>query len=674
MTDQSRIRNFCIIAHIDHGKSTLADRLIEHTGAVLRREMKDRMLDTLELEQERGITIKLQTARLNYPYKGGDRSTKVEDGEYILNLIDTPGHVDFSYEVSRSVAASEGCLLLIDVTQGVQAQTLTTVYKAMEYNLKIIPVLNKVDMDIAETERVRAEVIETFGFAEEDIILASGKTGIGVPEILNSIVERIPPPDKYNSQVYTPEQSDLDAMDGADLTPRLLPTQEGGQATLSLKGEGASPVTKALIFDAFFHEYKGATALVKVISGQINKNSKLYMLGTKTNVNPIEIGYLTPKMVKSDSMKEGEVGYIATGLKDIHVVHSGDTITLVQDDNSHITIEPLTGYKSPKPMVYASLYPVEASDYPEFAEALEKLSLNDAALSYEKEYSTALGTGFVCGFLGLLHLEITQDRLEREYGIDLIGTTPTVEFRVQLTTKDYAKLPNINVSNIDPVTNIATIRTAAEFPDGSFSDDTYEPWVKLELITPEEYIGPVMELCQKHRGVYKSMNYLSRLSNSSKHAAILYEMPTVEIIVNFFDKLKSISHGYASMDYSFLDYRKGDIVKVSILVNDEPVEALSYLTHKDNAQRRGKEVVEKLVKIIPRQNFKVPIQAAIGGQVIARETIAAYKKDVLAKLYGGDVTRKLKLLEKQKKGKKKMKTFGKVEIPKEAFLEALKVE
>ena len=662
MTDKSRIRNFCIIAHIDHGKSTLADRLIEHTGAVLRREMKDRMLDTLELEQERGITIKLQTARLNFPYKREqskveDKSTLPENGEYILNLIDTPGHVDFSYEVSRSVAASEGCLLLVDVTQGVQAQTLTTVYKAMEYNLKIIPVLNKVDMDIAETERVKAEVMETFGFAEEEIILASGKTGIGVPDILNAIVERIPAPDKFSSQVYTPEQSDLDAMDNTPV----------GEAT------NFTGTTKALIFDAFFHEYKGATALVKVISGEIKKNEKLFMIGTGTEVTPIEIGYLTPKMLKTDLIREGEVGYVATGLKDIHVVHSGDTITKWETDGSHKNIEILTGYKSPKPMVYASLYPVEASDYPQFAEALEKLSLNDAALTYQKEYSQALGTGFVCGFLGLLHLEITQDRLEREYGIDLIGTTPTVEFRVQLTSKDYGKI-GVNVSNIETETNIATIRTAAEFPEPTYSAEIYEPWVKLELITPEEYIGPVMELCQKHRAVYKSMHFLSRLSNNSKHAVIEYEMPTVEIIVNFFDKLKSISHGYASMDYSFLDYRQGDIVKVGILVNEEPVEALSFLTHRSNSQRRGKEIVEKLKDIIPRQNFKVPIQAAIGGNVIARETIAAYKKDVLAKLYGGDITRKLKLLENQKKGKKKMKTFGKVEIPKEAFLEALKVE
>ena len=636
----NHIRNFCIIAHIDHGKSTLADRLIEHTGAVVRREMKDRMMDTLELEQERGITIKLQTARLVYPYKG----EKAEKGEYILNMIDTPGHVDFSYEVSRSVAACEGCLLLVDATQGIQAQTLTTVYKAMEYNLQIIPVLNKVDMDIAEVDRVKKEMIDTFGFKEEDIILASGKSGIGVPEILDTIVEKVPAPDRDMSIIFTPDTS--------------FPTQPA----------------KAVVFDAFYHDYKGVTALVKVLSGEFKFGDKMYLLGTDSIVEPIEVGYLTPKMLNSKVIHEGEVGYIATGFKDIHKVHSGDTITKFLDNDAHLKITPLSGYKSPKPMVFASLYPVEANDYEQFKEALEKLSLNDAALNYEKEYSTALGTGFVCGFLGLLHLEITQDRLEREYGIDLIGTTPTVEFQIKLSTNDYSKVNNINVSNINAETNIATIRTAAEFPDGSLFSEVYEPWVTLEILTPEEYIGPIMQLCQEKRGVYKSMHFLTKTASEMKHAVLNYEMPTVEIIVNFFDKLKSISHGYASMDYAFLENRKGDIVKVGMLVNEEPVEALSFLTHRTNAARRGKDVVEKLKDIIPKQNFKVPIQAAIGGQIIARETIQAYRKDVLSKLYGGDVTRKLKLLEKQKKGKKKMKMFGSVEIPKEAFLEALKVD
>jgi GTP-binding protein LepA len=648
MNNNEFIRNFCIIAHIDHGKSTLADRLIEYTGAIAARDMKDRVMDTLELEQERGITIKLQTARLRYNYQG-DKAPK---GEYILNLIDTPGHVDFSYEVSRSVAASEGALLLVDVTQGVQAQTLTTVYKAMEYDLKIIPVLNKVDMDIAETDRVRQEVIETFGFTAEETIAASGKTGLGVKDILDAVVERIPMPNKFNSKVYTLEDADIDESNDSTKTP----------------------VLKALIFDAFYHEYKGVTALVKVLSGNISKNDTLYLMGTKIKINPIEIGYLTPRMNISEGIKEGEVGYVATGLKDIHSVHSGDTITLALEDSNEVNITQLKGYQAAKSMVYASLYPVDASEYPSFREALEKLSLNDAALTYQKEYSQALGTGFVCGFLGLLHLEVTMERLEKEHNIDLISTTPTTEFRVKLTTYDYSKLPNANTANIDKEENILAVRTAAEFPDGSLYSEIYEPWVNLEIITPAEYIGDVMELCHKNRAIYISTDFLNKGSKNTRLALLKFEIPTIEIIVNFFDKLKSISHGYASMDYSFLDYRAGNIVKLSILVNNEPVEALSVLTHQSNAQRRGKELVEKLKDIIPRQQFKIPIQAAIGGQVVARETIDAFRKDVLAKLYGGDVTRKLKLLEKQKKGKKKMKTFGSVEIPKEAFLAALKVD
>jgi len=642
MTDLSRIRNFCIIAHIDHGKSTLADRLIEYTGAVSKREVKDRILDTLELEQERGITIKLQTARLKHIYDGD----KAEKGEYILNLIDTPGHVDFSYEVSRSVAASEGALLLVDASQSIQAQTLSTVYKAMEYDLKIIPVLNKVDLPNAEVDRVRQEVMDTFSYDSSDIILASGKTGIGTKEILDAIVERVAPPDKNNSLVYL--------------------------STTDSESEHDRVANKCLVFDSFYHEYKGAVCLVKVVSGSVKKGDSLYLRGTKTKVDPIELGYLSPKMIVVDELKEGEVGYIATGLKDLKKVHTGDTITKFMDNKKHTEVTPLLGYQSPKPMVFASLYPVEASEYPQFAEALEKLSLNDAALSYEKEFSQALGTGFVCGFLGLLHLEITQDRLDREFGIDLISTTPTVEFKVHLTTFDYSKVPNINIANIDEQTNIATIRTAAEFPDGSLYDTVEEPWVKMEILSPEEYIGDIMELAQKSRGIYVSMNYISKNTSGTKHAMLTYEIPTVEIITSFFDKLKSISRGYASMDYIFIGNRTSEIVKVAILVNEEIVEPLSYLSHKSTAERRAKDLCEKLKDIIPKQNFKVPIQGAIGGQIIARETIAPYRKDVIGKLYGGDVTRKMKLLEKQKKGKKKLKSFGSVEIPKEAFLAALK--
>lgn len=647
------IRNFCIIAHIDHGKSTLADRLIEYTGAMEKRDIKDRVLDTLELEQERGITIKLQTARLKYNYTGDN----AERGEYILNLIDTPGHVDFSYEVSRSVAASEGALILVDVTQGIQAQTLSTVYKAMEYDLKLIPVLNKVDLPNAEVDRVQREVIETFGFDESEIILASGKTGIGSKEILDAIVERIAPPDKNNSMIYvlgdesskpkTPTVADID-----DIT---------------------NSVVQALVFDAFYHEYKGVVALVKVVSGNISAKKELYLLSTDTIITPIEIGYLSPKMNVSNEIFEGEVGYVATGLKDIKKVHSGDTLTIVTSDGSHKKVRTLLGYQKPLSMVYASLYPVEADEYPQFVEAVEKLSLNDSAFTYEKEYSTALGSGFVCGFLGLLHLEVTQERLDREFNIDLISTTPTVEFKIKLATKDYSKVPAINVSKIDPETNIATIRTAAEFPDGSLYEFVEEPWVKMEIMTPDEYVGGIMELAQANRGNYVQMSYTSKGTSSKKHAVLIYEMPTVEIITNFFDKLKSISRGYASMDYSFIGYRRSEISKVSILINNEEVTPLSFLSHKNSARRRAKDLVEKLKDIIPKQNFKVPIQAGIGGDIIARETIQAYRKDVTAGMYGGDESRKKKLLDKQKKGKKRAKMFGKVEVPKEAFLAALKV-
>ncbi|RMD76992.1 elongation factor 4 [Candidatus Dojkabacteria bacterium] len=629
--DTSLIRNFCIIAHIDHGKSTLADRLIEFTGALSRREIKDRVLDTLELEQERGITIKLQTARLHY--KG-----------FILNLIDTPGHVDFSYEVSRSVAASEGALLLVDATQGVQAQTLSTVYKAMEYDLKIIPVLNKVDMDTADVEGTKEEMMEIFGFSQSEIILASGKTGLGVDKILDTIIKEIPPPDKNKSKVFVPD-------DNLKVQP-----------------------TKALVFDAFYHEFLGVTALVKVVAGSFNLSDKLYAIGTCTDISPIELGYLNPKMCKTFELNEGEVGYIATGLKDINLIHVGDTITLKMNDDSHLLVKSLIGYKPPKPMVFASLYPVDSSDFEKFRDALEKLSLNDSSITYQKEFSQALGTGYVCGFLGLLHLEITQERLEKEYGIELITTTPTVEFRIKLKTSDYTKLP-INIANIDTKQNLAYIRTAAEFPDPGLVEYVEEPWVSLEVLVPEDYVGSVMELCHKHRGEYISLSYLSNKNIVlRRHAILKFNMPMIEIMISFFDKLKSITNGYASMEYAFTGFRKSEIVKVTILVNSQPAEALSFLTHKVNAQKKGREVVEKLKELIPRQMFKVPIQAAVENQIVARETINPYRKDVLAKLYGGDVTRKLKLLEKQKKGKKKMKLVGNVEIPKEAFLAVLKID
>lgn len=617
-----KIRNFSIIAHIDHGKSTLADRLMEHTGTVAKRDVKDRMLDTLELEQERGITIKLQTARMGHTYKGE---------EFILNLIDTPGHVDFSYEVSRSLAASEGAILLVDATQGIQAQTLTTVYKAFENNLTIIPAVNKVDLPGAMVEETKRELVATFGFDYDEILETSGKAGIGVVELLDAVVERVPAP-KF--------------------------TQED--------------VAKALIFDSFYHEHKGVVALVKVVQGEfVFPNEQFETIETKTTLEPIELGILTPKMIVTNRLEMGEVGYIATGLKDIQKLHIGDTITR-RSDYMNGNVSALPGYRPPKPMVFASVYPVEASEFTEFSDALDKLSLNDAALTKQRESSPVLGTGFVCGFLGLLHLEITLERLEREYNVSLITTTPSVEYKVKLTTKDYSKIPNLNVANIEG--EYLKIRTASEFPESTLIDHVLEPWVNLEIVTPESYIGPIMEICQKARGQYRSMEFVTGQSDlkGKKHVILKYEIPTAEIIVNFFDKLKSVSQGYASMDYEFLDYRRGDVAKISVMVNYEVVEALSFLTHKESAMDKGKNVVRKLKDIIPRQNFKVPLQAAINAKVIARETVPAYAKDVTEKLYGGDITRKMKLREKQKKGKKRMKMFGKVEIPKEAFIEALK--
>lgn len=623
--DLSKIRNFSIIAHIDHGKSTLADRILEQTGAIAKRDMKDRMLDTLELEQEKGITIKLQTSRMNLKYSGENESFKGQ--EFILNLIDTPGHVDFSYEVSRSLAASEGAVLLVDATQGVQAQTISTVYKALENNLDLIPVINKIDLPSSDVPKTVEEMVATFGFDEKEIIKTSGKTGEGVEELLNAIIERFPAPKE----------------EGKDL--------------------------KALIFDSFYDEHKGVVALIKLVSGELKSGENIYFYQTETELEPIEIGYLTPNLVEQKVLKIGEVGYIATGIKDIKKVHVGDTVTRKELAE---TITPLPGYKKPKPMVYASLYPVESDDFPQFSEALEKLGLNDSSLTFTKEHSAALGSGFLCGFLGLLHLEITLERLTREFDINLISTTPSVEYRVSLTTSDTSKLIGINPNRIDG--NVLTSKTAAEFPDPTLIESIEEPWVKLEIITPERFIGAIMDLTNHHRGVYREMIYVSNSQQiqGEKHVILKYEIPTGEIITNFFDALKSVSQGYASLDYEHLDYRKSPIVKVNIIVNLEVVGPLSFLSHRDNAERRGRDMAAKLKELIPRQNFKIPIQAAIGGKVIARETIDAYRKDVTAKLYGGDITRKKKLLEKQKRGKKRLKTFGNVEIPKEAFLAALK--
>ncbi|MFW5702585.1 MAG: translation elongation factor 4 [Candidatus Dojkabacteria bacterium] len=611
-----KIRNFSIIAHIDHGKSTLADRMLEMTKTISERERKDRLLDTLDLEQERGITIKLNTARM------------LHNG-HILNLIDTPGHVDFSYEVSRSLVASEGALLLVDATQGIQAQTLTTIYKALEHNLEIIPVINKVDLPSAETQRVVKEIEKNFGFKDEEILKVSAKTGMGVKQLLDRIVEVVPHPEIEQSK---------------------------------------EEVTKAFIFDSFYHEHKGVIAMVKLFSGELKAREELHIINSDLDFEPIEIGYTAPALLKADSIRMGEVGYIATGLKDIRKIHPGDTITLATSPD----IDPLPGYQKPKPMVFASIYPVDADDFPELQDSLAKLALTDAALTYKKEANQALGSGFNCGFLGLLHLEIAMERLEREFDLNLISTSPSVEYLVKLTTTDYSKLPGVNTANIDSQ-NILHVHAASDYPDLSLIDYVQEPWAGLEILTPEEYIGEIMELSTSSRGLYKNLEYISdQMIEGKKHVLLKYEIPTREIITDFFDKLKSLTQGYASMDYETFEYRESSIAKVSIMVNGEEVDALSFLTHKSKAETEGRRVVIKLKDLIPRQQFKIALQAAIGGKVIARETIQAYRKDVTAKLYGGDITRKKKLLEKQKKGKKRMKQFGSVEIPKEAFISALK--
>ena len=605
---QNYIRNFSIIAHIDHGKSTLADRLLETTGTVEKRKVKDRMMDTLELEQEKGITIKLQAAKMNWKMNGED---------YILNLIDTPGHVDFAYEVSRSLAACEGALLLVDATQGIEAQTVSTIFQALENNLEIIPVINKVDLPNAEVEKTKKEIVDMFGFSEEEILETSGKTGIGVLNLLDSIIERIPHP----------------------------------------KGDTESK-TKALIFDSFYDEHKGVVALVRLFDGSIEKKGlypKLRCVGTKTVFEPIEFGFLTPHMNSANQILTGEVGYVATGLKDIRDVRVGDTLTM--RDHFSEDYKALAGYKQPLPMVYASMFPMSNDNYKGFRDALEKLALNDAALSYTPQVSSALGPGYRCGFLGLLHMEIVKERLEREFDVEVLLTVPSVRYEVIRTNKDAE-----------------VIETPQDMPDPSYIEEIREPWAKLEIIVPARYIGAIMQLCQDKRGVYKDTEYLDKntVDQDLARAILRYEIPMAELITDFFDKMKSLSQGYASMDYKLKDFRSGDVVKVDILVNAKIVEPMSFLTHRSHSREEGLSVVDKLKDIIPKQQFKIPIQAAIGGTFIARADISAMRKDVTAKLYGGDITRKMKVLKKQKEGKKKLKKFGNVDIPSEAFLTIMK--
>lgn len=591
--DINKIRNFCIIAHIDHGKSTLADRILEYTHAVSARDMKEQILDSMDLERERGITIKLNAVRLNY-------------NGYVLNLIDTPGHVDFAYEVSRSMAACEGAILVVDATQGIEAQTLANVYLALENNLEIIPVINKIDLPNADIDERIIELNKTFGFKKEEIILTSGKTGVGVDKLIDAVIERIPHPKvKYNDNLL-----------------------------------------RCLIFDSYFDAYLGVISLIRVVSGTISNKSRIKMMTTDSIYDVTELGYHTPKKEIVTTLSAGEVGYVCASIKEIDKVNVGDTITLENNPASEL----LPGYKKMMPMVFCGIYPIDSKKYPNLREALEKLKLNDASLIFEPETSSTLGFGFRTGFLGLLHLDIITERIEREFNIEIIATSPSVNYEIELTDKSIIYVDN-----------------PAEFPEKVRINSIKEPFIKTNIFVPNEYIGSIMELCQDKRGIYISTEYID-----TSRVNIHYELPLSEIVYDFFDKLKSYTKGYASFDYELIGYKESDLVKMDILLNGDIVDALSVIVHKDFAYKRGRIIVDNLKELIPRQMFEVPIQAVIGSKVIARSDIKAMRKDVLAKCYGGDITRKRKLLEKQKEGKKKMKMIGKVEIPSDAFLSILK--
>ena len=594
-----KIRNFCIIAHIDHGKSTIADRLIEYTGTLQKREMEAQVLDSMDLERERGITIKAQSVRILY---------KAQDGEeYILNLIDTPGHVDFSYEVSRSLAACEGALLVVDAAQGVEAQTLANVYLALEHDLEIIPVINKIDLPSADPDRVKHEIEDIIGLDASEAVLCSAKSGIGIPDILEAIVNKVPaPPDKSDEP------------------------------------------TRALIFDSRFDAYKGAIAYVRVKEGTIKAKDTIRMMHDNKDFDVTELGIFTPNLVPVQELQCGSVGCIAASIKNVADCHVGDTVTLANNPAP----EPLPGYRKAVSMVYCGLYPTESKDYENLRDALEKLQLNDAALEYEAETSLALGFGFRCGFLGLLHMDVIQERLEREYNLTLITTAPSVNYKVYKTNGEMLEVDN-----------------PAKLPPPTEIDYIEEPYVKATTIVPKDFVGTIMELSQDKRGEYQSMEYLDET-----RVSVVYHLPLSEIIYDYFDKLKSATKGYASLDYELIGYKQSPMVKMDILLNGDPVDALSIIVHKDRAATRGRALAEKLKELIPRQMFEIPIQAAVGTKIVARETVKAWRKDVLAKCYGGDISRKRKLLEKQKAGKKRMKAVGSVEIPQEAFMAILKVE
>ncbi|MCO4317065.1 translation elongation factor 4 [Phyllobacterium sp. 21LDTY02-6] len=597
-TPLDHIRNFSIVAHIDHGKSTLADRLIQLTGGLEQRDMKEQVLDSMDIERERGITIKAQTVRLNYRAKNGE--------DYVLNLIDTPGHVDFAYEVSRSLSACEGSLLVVDASQGVEAQTLANVYQAIDNNHEIVVVLNKVDLPAAEPERIREQVEEVIGIDASQAVLISAKTGLGIPDVLEAIVNQLPP-------------------------PKI--------------GDRSKPL-KAMLVDSWYDAYLGVIVLVRIIDGVLKKGQTIRMMGTGAKYPVERTGVFTPKMVAVEELGPGEFGFITASIKEVADTRVGDTIT----EDRRQTDKALPGFKPAQPVVFCGLFPVDAADFEDLRAAMGKLRLNDASFSFEMETSAALGFGFRCGFLGLLHLEIIQERLEREFNLDLIATAPSVVYRMVMTDGEVKELHN-----------------PADMPDVVKITHIEEPWIRATILTPDEYLGGILKLCQDRRGIQADLSYVG------KRAMLVYDLPLNEVVFDFYDRLKSISKGYASFDYHITDYREGDLVKMSILVNDEPVDALSMLVHRTAAEKRGRVMCEKLKELIPQHMFKIPIQAAIGGRIVARETISALRKDVTAKCYGGDVTRKRKLLEKQKEGKKRMRQFGKVEIPQEAFIQALKM-
>ncbi|HRE43341.1 MAG TPA: translation elongation factor 4 [Terricaulis sp.] len=599
MTPRDRIRNFSIVAHIDHGKSTLSDRLIQQTGGLSAREMTEQVLDNMEIEKERGITIKAQTVRLDY---------KAKDGEtYVLNLMDTPGHVDFAYEVSRSLAACEGALLIVDASQGVEAQTLANVYQALDLDLEIVPVINKIDLPAADPDRVKQQIEDVIGLDASDAILASGKSGVGVDDVLEAIVTRLP----------APKQGDPNA-----------------------------PL-KAMLVDAWYDAYLGVVVLFRVIDGVVKKGMRIKLMQTGADYNVDTLGVLRPKRQDMAELGPGEIGVLTASIKEVADARVGDTIT----EYCKETKAALPGFKPAQPVVFCGLFPTDAAKFEDLRAAMSKLRLNDASFSFEMETSAALGFGFRCGFLGLLHLEIIQERLSREFDLDLIATAPSVVYRVHMNKGEVIELHN-----------------PADLPDVVHIKDIEEPWIKATILTPDEYLGSIIKLCQDRRGIQKELSYVG------SRAMLVYELPLNEVVFDFYDRLKSVSKGYASFDYQIIDHRIGDLVKMNILVNDEPVDALSMLVHAARAESRGRSMVEKLKELIPQHMFKIPIQAAIGGRIIARETLSALRKDVTAKCYGGDATRKRKLLEKQKEGKKRMRQFGKVEIPQEAFIAALKMD